>query len=202
MLWALLFPKPGTTSFPAMAILTGVAASDLMHLAASRVGRTRGAAAFALLMVAMLAPSVIRDVQLNRVLAQTDTRILAKRWIVAHVPPGTRLASTSVAMFGSPQLPAGYPIVPVDDFRWLNATGIRFVISDSLAPLAAYSPGASAAELSWLRDNATLVFDANPVAPSATRAPVFDPADAYYAPLNNITSMTRPGPRIRIWEVK
>jgi hypothetical protein len=228
LLWAALRPKPGTTSlvaflwvaivtittglrayyrylvipFPAMAILAGVAAADLMHLAESKIGRTRAAAGFAMLMVAILAPSVIRDVQLNRLLAQTDTRILARQWIVAHLPPGTKLASTSVAMFGSPQLPASYRIVPVDELRWLKANRIRWVISDSLEPLAAYSPGASAAELSWLRDNATLAFDANPIAPNATRASAFDSADAFYAPLNNITSMTRPGPRIRIWEVK
>ncbi|HYL60013.1 MAG TPA: hypothetical protein VEU51_14175 [Candidatus Acidoferrales bacterium] len=228
MLWAVLRPKPGTTSlvaflwvafvtitaslrthyrylvipFPAMAILAGVAAADLMHLAESKIGRTRAAAALALLMTLILAPSVVRDVQLNRLLAQTDTRTLARQWIVAHLPLDTTLASTSVSNFGNPQLPAGYRYEPVDDFQGLKANKIRWVISDSLAPLAAYSPGASPAELSWLHDNATLVFDADPIAPNATRAPVFDSADAFYAPLGNIASMERPGPRIRIWEVK
>ena len=75
------------------------------------------------------------------------------------------------------------------------------VMSDSLEPLAFYSHGPMPDELAMLNSNATLVFDADPLKPGKPM-PVFDAADAFYAPLRHITSMRRPGPRIRIWKLK
>jgi hypothetical protein len=66
--------------------------------------------------------------------------------------------------------------------------------------LSLWSEGASDADLAELNSEATLEFDLDPIKAGAA-TPVFDPNDAFYVPFNNITSMVRPGPRIRIWKV-
>src|SRR5208282_4500795 len=75
---------------------------------------------------------------------------------------------------------AGLAAVPDD--AALSARGFAKTMSDSLAPLAFYSRGPAPDELALLNSDATLVFDADPLQPGAP-APVFDAADAFYAPL-------------------
>ena len=57
-----------------------------------------------LLLIVPLAWSVREDARLTR----TDTRIVAARWIAAHVPTGTTIAAES-----STAVPRGYPVVPI-----------------------------------------------------------------------------------------
>jgi 4-amino-4-deoxy-L-arabinose transferase-like glycosyltransferase len=57
-----------------------------------------------LLLVVPLAWSIRDDARLTR----TDTRIVATRWIAAHVPQGSTIAAES-----STAVPAGYPVVPI-----------------------------------------------------------------------------------------
>ncbi len=227
MLWGLIRPRPGTLCllafiavafagmtrshyvfyrylmipFPAMALLGGVMAAGLTRLAAARIGYRRAAIMAALGLGLLLAPSFIRDLQLNRLLNRTDTRTLAREWIEAHVPPGGAIAATdNTTPYGKPQLYT-VRVLPVASPQALKQQGVEYVMSDSIEPLAFYSHGPTPDELAMLNSNATLVFDENPLKPGAPM-PVFDAADAFYAPLRHITSMTRPGPRIRIWKLK
>ncbi len=57
-----------------------------------------------LLLVVPLAWSIRDDARLTR----TDTRIVAARWIAAHVPQGSTIAAES-----STAVPAGYPVAPI-----------------------------------------------------------------------------------------
>lgn len=227
MLWALVSPRPGTLSlltfltvafvgmtrshyvfyrylmipFPAMALLGGLMVSDLTRLAARRVGEHRATVWAAGCMALLLTPCFIRDLQLNRLLSQTDTRTIARQWIEAHVPAGGAIAATdNTTPYGKPQLYT-VRVVPFADSQVLKNEGVQYVMSDSIAPLAFYSHGPMPAEQALLDSQATLVFDVNPLRPGKP-IPVFDAADAFYAPLRHITSMTRPGPRIRIWKLK
>jgi hypothetical protein len=135
-------------------------------------------------------------------LSQTDTRTLARVWIEAHIALGSSIACTqSTTPYGKPQLPDNYRIAPFEDIDILRAKGIHWVLSDSFPPLAYYSEGPSSIEFSKLNSRAELMFDVNPIR-ARTPVPVFDPADAFYVPLRRASSMTRPGPRIRIWRVK
>lgn len=227
MVRALIRPRPGTLSlltflavafvgmtrshyvfyrylmvpFPAMALLAGLMLADLKQLAAARLGERR-AAAFALIgLVVLMLPSLVRDVELNRLLRQTDTRTLARQWIEAHIPPGGAIAATdNTTPYGKPQLYT-VRVVPFGPPDLLKREGVQYVMSDSLAPLAFYSRGPLPGEMAMLNADATLVFDADPLKPGAP-TPIFDTADAFYTPIRNITSMTRPGPRIRIWKLK
>ncbi len=226
MLWAAIRPRPGSLSLltfiavafagmtrshyvfyrylmiplPAMALLGGLMAADLTRLAARWFGDRRAIAAAAGAMALLLTPCLVRDLQLNRLLAQTDTRTLARQWIEAHIAPGGAIAATdNTTPYGKPQLYT-VRVVPFSNPQILKREGVDYVMSDSLAPLAFYSRGPTPIEQSWLDSNAALVLDLNPLRPGAP-APVFDAADAFYAPLRHITSMIRPGPRIRIWKL-
>jgi hypothetical protein len=227
LVWALVRPRPGTLSllaflavafagmtrshyvfyrylmipFPAMALLGGLLVSDLSRSAARLVGDRRAAILAAAGVALLSTPCFIRDLQLNRLLRQTDTRSLARQWIEAHIPPGGAIAATdNTTPYGKPQLYT-VRVVPFANPQVLKEQGVRYVMSDSLAPLAFYSRGPMAAEQAMLDSQATLVLDINPLRPGV-RAPVFDAADAFYVPLRHITSMTHPGPRIRIWRLK
>jgi hypothetical protein len=226
MVWAAVRPRPGTLSlltfvavafvgltrshyvfyrylmipFPAMALLGGLMLFDLAQFAARP--KQRRAPAFAAIGLALLlTPCFIRDLQLNRLLGQTDTRTIAREWIEAHIPPGGAIASTdNTTPYGKPQLYT-VRVVPFANPQVLKNEGVEYVMSDSIAPLAFYSHGPMPVEQALLDSQATLVFDLNPLRPGAP-TPVFDANDAFYTPLRHITSMTRPGPRIRIWKLK
>jgi len=225
ILWALFRPKPGTLSMvaflaveiaalvkakcvfhrylliplPAMAMLAGVFVSDLTHAAASKVGRRPALIATAVVLGLILAPSLIRDVELNRFLPRSDTRALARQWIEDHVPPDDRIAARQG--YGTPRLPIGQ-IVNVEELSSLRVKHVHWVLWDDFTPLTFYSSPPPDWLLAQARTQATLVFDADPMRPGGGDPPAFDAADAFYAPLTNITSMERPGPRIRIWKLK
>ena len=191
--------------FLVMALLGGVLAADLVELASKQLGTKWGIALAVVLFALPLAPSVSRDIQLNRLLNQSDTRALARLWIRSHIPPMSYIAATDYDPiwnpFGKPQLPGFYRFVPLNDFDSKRARGIFWVFSDSLPGLAGYSPGPSSSEQAVLNAQGILLLDINPVK-DGSPAPAFDPNDAFYVPFQHISSMTNPGPRIRIWKLK
>jgi len=228
MLWALVRPRPGTLSLlvflavafwgeasshyvfyrylliplPAMALLGGLLVSDLRAWLATLLGSRTAAACAAIGLALVLLPDVVRDIQLDHLLAQPDTRTLAREWIAAHVPPGSAIAATDVyTPYGKPQLDWRFHLVPFTTVAMLRAAHVQWVVSDSFPPLAYYSRGPTPLQLAQLRTQAVLMFDARSLKPGAT-PPLFDANDAFYAPLIHITSMSRPGPEMRIWKLK
>jgi hypothetical protein len=127
------------------AMLGGILAADLIALASNWSGDSYGTWLAVGLFALLLTPSVIRDLQLNRLLNQSDTRTIARSWILSHIPPGTVTAPTAYDpvwnSYGEPQLPPDYRFVLLQDFDSLPARGIHWVFSDSLPGLEAYSPG-------------------------------------------------------------
>jgi len=203
-----LFYRFAVNPLLVMALLAGVLAADLIEFASRRLGARRGIMLSVALFALLLAPSLIDDLQLNRLLSQSDTRARARLWIRSHIPPlppRTVIAATDYDpvwnRFGEPQLPAIYEFVPMQSFDLLRARRIRWVFSESLPGLVRYSPGPSAAEQKGLDSGATLVLDINPIKEGAPM-PVFDQNDAFYVPFRHISSMRWPGPRIRIWMLK
>lgn len=232
LIWAIFHPRVGTLSLLALtavtflsmtvghpalmyryainpllvlALLGGIFAADLIQLAYNRFGNGYGIALAAGSFMLLLAPSVIDDLELNRLLNQSDTRALASRWIQSKIPPLSVIAATDYVpvwnSFGEPPLPPTYRLVPLQNFDSLQANNIHWVFSDSLPGLVRYSPGPTSAEQSSLNSEGTLLLDINPVK-EGSPAPVFDPNDAFYVPFQHISSMTQPGPRIRIWKLK
>lgn len=231
LVWVISHPRPGTLSLLAltaasflimtvgrpalmnrfavspllvMALLAGVFVADLFEFASERLGAARGIALCAALFALTLGPSLVRDLQLNRLLDQPDTRVQARNWMRSHIPPLTVIAGTDYDpvwnTFGKPQSPGLYSYVPLEDFNSIRGKVILWVLSDSL-PGIPYSPGPSAAEQKGLDSEATLELDIDPIKEGAP-TPVFDPNDAFYVPYQHISSMRWPGPRIRIWRLK
>ncbi|MBM4246400.1 MAG: phospholipid carrier-dependent glycosyltransferase [Deltaproteobacteria bacterium] len=185
---------------PGLVLLAGRLVGDVAAGLASRMPARRAQTLVAAALAALLVPSAIRDWKLNRILARHDTRTLAREWIERNQPGGgTIAASDHGTPYGKPQLPPGYTLAPIEDVATLRAKGIRLVVADT-SPLAFYSPGPTPEQLADLDRNAALELDLNPIGPEAP-APVFDLADAFYAPLQHASSMSRPGPRIRIWRI-
>jgi hypothetical protein len=130
-----------------MAIHTGVFVSDMIVAAASILGMpSTAAAAAALFLGGILMPSLVRDVELNRLLLRVDFGATVD---YGPFSPGTVLAATQ-GVYGKPQLPFVYRIVQMNDFGSLRTKHIRWVLSDSLDQLA-FSPGPSDSQLAELR---------------------------------------------------
>ena len=185
---------------PALVLLAGRLVGDVAAGLARRMPERRAHALVAAALLALLVPSMIRDWKLNRILARRDTRTMAREWIEQNQPGGgTIAASDHGTPYGKPQLPPSYQLVPIEDVATLRGKGVRLVIADT-SPLAFYSPGPTPAQLADLERNATLALDLDPHDADGP-APVFDLADAFYAPLQHASSMSRPGPRIRIWRI-
>jgi len=229
MLWVVFRPRPGTFALLAfvvvcflmlthghpqlvfrylvipllaMAVLGGVFAADLIALACSRMGTRPGLVMAGLAGILMLAPSLMRDVQLDALLDQTDTRTLARKWMSEHISPASSLVLVSGDGFGKPQVAGMYNPLPVHSLDCLKRAtkSAQWVVSDSFPPLSVWSAGATDAELAELNSEGTLEFDVDSIRPG-TETPIFDPNDAFYVPFNHTTSMLRPGPRIRIWKI-
>jgi hypothetical protein len=84
-----------------------------------------------LLLIVPLTWSIEDDLRLTR----TDTRVVAHRWVVAHVPADSRIAvdSSTPALLGYPVLPLalpgpGRPSDPNRDVGRLRAEGVHYVL--------------------------------------------------------------------------
>jgi hypothetical protein len=224
--WAMLRPRLGTLSLagfllvafigmtssrysfyryvlvplPALVLLAGRLVGDVAGTLGRRIGFARAQLAVAALLVVLLVPSMIRDWKLNRIIARRDTRTVAREWILEQMPAGGQIAASDHRTpYGKPQLPAHYTWAPIEDLATLRAKGIEYVLADT-SPLSFYSPGPAPEQLAELAQGARLAFDVDPIDADGP-APVFDMADAFYAPLQHASSMSRPGPRIRIWRL-
>ncbi len=185
---------------PGLALLAGRLVADVARGLERRLAPRRAALAAAVGLALVLTPCVIRDWKLNRLLARRDTRTIAREWIEKNVPTPAKIAATHhLTPYGKPQLPGGYSYVALESLDALCAKGVRWVLSDS-SPLAFYSPGPTPEQLRELESGAELVLDIDPHEEGAP-TPIFDMADAFYAPLAHASSMKRPGPRIRIWKI-
>lgn len=186
----------------AMALLGGVMAEDLIAMAQSWMPRMRYVAA--LVGVLLLAPSLLRDIQLNHLLRAPDTRTIAKFWILNHIPSRDSIVLVDGYDYGKPRIAGGYNLI---DAKAESATSLRdaiksarWVIAESFPPLTQWSRDVNAEEKAELDSRGELQLDVPSIKPDAA-LPVCDPNDAFYVPFTHIDSMIRPGPRIRIWKI-
>ena len=185
---------------PVLLIFFGILASDFRRLLPRFLPGPMPALATGLAVLFVLTPCIIRDYKLNRLLGRRDSRSMALAWIEENISPSERIAATDHGTpYGKPQIrrrPRLRAIAPPEQLR---QDGVRWILSDSdILPF--YSKGPTAAQESWLASEAILRFEVDPRKPN-TPTPIFDQADAFYVPLRRGSSIKRPGPRIRIWEL-
>jgi hypothetical protein len=184
-----------TPLVPALALLEG----GLVGAIAARVpGAGRRLALAAVLALALAAEPLARAIAHDRIAARTDTRVLATRWMAAHLPPGAEVAvlGTWFWGYGVPQVPPGVRVRQLaPDPALYAARGIGFVVThDHPVPFSHVDPAA----LARLAPRLQLLADFSPFRDGPDGA-VFEPADAYYLPFHGYGAMERPGPHVRIY---
>jgi hypothetical protein len=100
---------------PFLCVFAGYLVVEVASAAAARLRVPRTAVAGALA-VAIVAPSAWSVVQLNRLLAEDDSRVLAAEWVDRHVPAGSSVYMSG-NRYGHPQiegLPGEYRIFGYD----------------------------------------------------------------------------------------
>jgi 4-amino-4-deoxy-L-arabinose transferase-like glycosyltransferase len=206
-LYALL--APGRTVFfryvlplvPVICLFAAVAVHRAAEWLARRARVASGAIVAAVAIAAAL-PALVNSVWLDVLLARTDTRVLAGRWLAERVKPDESLYDAGGAYAGS-------SLIGVSVHRWSADT---------------YDPASNAFRNSGGRLPEWLVLPESPLVygsvPPALRrlaaekyqlvetaaatlmqqsSAVYDDQDAFFLPMSGFTAIIRPGPTIRIY---
>jgi hypothetical protein len=190
-------------ALPMLPPLTILAGGLIRDAGPARSWSTAVAAAAALLLV----PSALSSVESDHLLSQTDTRILAARWLEANAPPGSELILASywsepfydaAAVRSQPLHPlylTGHPIADsfqlglYDDRYRVNAPGAAcYRLSASGPPWQGPVPAPTGDALATFK----------PYAGDRPPAAAYDPLDSFYLPLAGFGELERPGPSIVI----
>jgi hypothetical protein len=192
---AITYTRYATPILPAIYVVVAVAVE---RLTARRFPAMLRPVVTAGVLVLLLSRSVSSSLRFDAAAARPDTRLLARQWLEAHVPPGTTLLVTGAPWpftFGDPVL-TGYAVR-----RNLNLDpklGIRFVITHEHPVPFSKVPEGFAALAPQLR----LVATFTPF--RAGRSPdeaAFEASDAFYLPLAGLDAIERGGPIIRVYAV-
>jgi 4-amino-4-deoxy-L-arabinose transferase-like glycosyltransferase len=179
---------------PLLLLEAGLLAAAARRLV-PRAPRAAFAAAIALVAAEPLASALAHD----RILARADTRVLANEWMRQNLPAGAR-----VAVHGTRFWPWGEPVIPPRarrvraelDAASLEAAGASHLLVHE-HPL--FWSSADAGALAALAPRLRLVVELVPF--DARARPVFETADAYYAPFAGFRGVERAGPTVRIYEL-
>jgi hypothetical protein len=180
--------------FPVVAVL---AARVTMAVAERAQPRHAWAAACGMALLLVVEPG-IRAFKTDRLLAQPDTRNLARDFIVSRVPAGARIGANTYYAYPKPQLPPEYRLVDFAGPDWADAEWA--LVEDH--PVSFFSPPAPPEAAARLAAFGEVVADIDPFVPGRRDEGVYDPADAFYLPLAGQDTVTRPGPRIRIYHLR
>jgi 4-amino-4-deoxy-L-arabinose transferase-like glycosyltransferase len=181
-----------TPILPLLAILV----ARLLARAAAPLGRRAPAALVAATLLISFEP-LRASIAHDRILAATDTRVLAGRWLAENTHAGDEVAvlGTAIWTYGIPVMPAG---VKARNLRGgdLDLAAARLLVThEHLLPFSHYDP----AELERLRPRLELLAEFSPYA--GEPGGWFEAADAYYAPFKDFDAVVRPGPLIRVYSV-
>ena len=167
---------------------------------ASRPARRRVAIAVAALLA--VAPSALKVVQLDRLLARTDNRVLVAEALSALIPPGSSVYHSGEGyghVYWSPAL--GLHEWFYDEASGTFGDGARapqwIVLQRS--PLIHYSHIPATVE-GLVRDRYELVRAFPVTADESDR--LYDQQDAFFLPLGSLAGIERPGPSFEIYKLR
>jgi hypothetical protein len=183
-------------ALPGLAILLGAALEDVVGFAARRISAKLVLGLTIAAVAVLLVPSLIRDWKLGRLLVRPDTRAVAQEWIEARVPPTEEIAVLRGGC-ALPRFAASRPLLVLDSPAELVDSGARWIVLSS-TPFSVLSPELDAAAARRLDAWGELVLDVEP-REAGTPAPIYDPLDPLFLPLQHASSVKRAGPRIRVW---
>jgi hypothetical protein len=148
--------------------------------------------------LALAAEPLASAVAHNRIIARTDTRVLATRWMAENLPSGAKVLvlGNQVWFWGQPQLPPGVQLKHAKPNREaLKQAGIEYVLTHEHV---LFSSHVDPAVMEQLAPGLTLLADFDPSTPGRDDA-IFEARDAYYVPFHNFGGVILPGPRVRIY---
>jgi hypothetical protein len=169
---------------------------------ATRTGLPVGLAT-GLLAATVAAPSIRNAVRLDVLLARTDTRVLAARWLVPRLHPGDTLHDA-----GGEYARLDFDNTPFHDWRFDAVTGSFgdpagrrpdwIVLSES--PLWTY--GSAPPALRSLTDREYVLVQEVRGTRGPAGSAVYDLQDAFFLPIAGFADVERPGPDVRIYRRK
>lgn len=173
--------------------------AGLLGALVTRIGNWRlRVAVLALGTLVLAAEPFMSIVAHNRIIARTDTRVLATRWLAENLPRGAKVLGlgNGVWFWGMPQFPPGISVASVRaDPESLKQAGVGYVLTHEHVLFSSRVDPAVFERLApWL----TLLVDFDPFTPGAPAA-IFEARDAYYVPFHDFDGVTLPGPRVRIY---
>jgi 4-amino-4-deoxy-L-arabinose transferase-like glycosyltransferase len=165
----------------------------------------------AALTLVVAAPSIVRVVRLDHLLSQTDSRLLATRWIESAFPEGASVGQSGT-LYGRVQLTVDshgridrYPMLSYDPARHTftdrrhRSVDAPDVIVIQQSPLPHYAD-ASPPPRDFLEGRYTLGTIVAAFTPERPEQPrVYDWQDALYVPLEGFEGVERPGPNLAIY---
>ena len=168
------------------------------HLLLATTGRARPLVV-GVLAGALLAEPVLSTIAYDRIVARTDTRVLATQWMAAHLPAGA-----VVAVLGSLYFPVADPDLPPGVTRAslapgetdLASHGVTHVVTHWHHQLTAFSQP-PLAQMAALLPHLRLLAEFSPFA--GVPAGAFEQEDAYYVPFFHFDGVERPGPFVRVY---
>ena len=141
----------------------------------------------------VLAPSARAVVQFDRLLARTDTRVLARRWLDANVAPGATIAQSD---FGAMRVLSDFDEEP----RFVNidlaaANSPPDVVIIQTSPL--HGPERNAVGETFIATGYDLRLTLT--ASRHDPANLYDRQDDFYLPMSGFRQIERPGPNVQIY---
>jgi hypothetical protein len=170
-------------------------AAWLVIAVAARTRRPR--VAVGLLAAALAADPLYRVVRLDRLLSREDTRVTARRWLEANVPPpGPIMSRESKALrWGRPALEDRYEVVSYGNRLARRRAAPWALLAESPTGYIPWAPEMDA----LLREVGSVAAVFDPYSPGAR--PVYDPHDAFFVPVAGFEGVKVPGPRITIYRI-
>jgi hypothetical protein len=166
---------------------------------AARTGLSERAA-FAVLLIVTGAPALVNCVWFDTLLARTDTRVLAARWLKEHVEPDATLHDAG----------SSYSRLDLHDLRfhpwYFDAATNSFGDPAGRTPdwlVFHASPLRQYSGVPWplrrLADEKYTLVSRIVATRGRPRDAVYDPQDAFFMPFSGFHTIVRPGPTIEIY---
>lgn len=170
------------------------------------VGRRPQAVGFALAGL-VLVPSLLASASSDRLLDQTDTRVLAARWLDANVPAGSELQVSSYwsePVYDSSEI-AAEPLhniyltgIPLADSFQLGRYSDRYAINRPGIPCYRYTASGPPWQGPTPAAGGRVLATFMPYPVGSAMTGVYDPLDAFFLPLSDFGALEHPGPSIVI----
>ena len=183
--------------------LLAIVAAEGVRSVAGRVEAWFGLsrrAALGLVLLVVLGPGLVQSVWFDAVLARTDTRVLAARWLAGRVQPEDSLHDaggnyTRLDLGAIDYHPWLFDVTTSDFGDPEGRTPTWIVLYDS--PLSAYTPIPTALRR-LTSERYHLVHQVRATGSGARRA-TYDHQDAFFLPVNGFYTVLRPGPNVKIY---